>query len=446
MLKKINYLFVICIFTLLLWQCKKNTPTVDYDRYPVQISANIFVDGIEVNWSQVKSSDFIQYRVWRSINSDTISDKTAIGNSTNNSIVASITDFEKLNFKDNPISSFINNNKVYYRIETVLKNRSIWSRNLLVSFAENEILTTVNSVAFDKEKQLIFLLEFGTGKVFVFDGNQKKITKTINTTFAINTSNLSVGKRAGKTELYVVQNGILQVISTETLTLIESINLMQNNGGIVNNISTDESGKIFISRDDNKLIVVNRENNTIKTNELSALTPPFCRFYTIPNSKSLFFAQDSYPYTIGIVTMDDAKEQVTGVETQRDLKSIISSNYDMSRNFVISSDEFVVSGRGFTYDRNLNSVSRLAMSINPTSPSNLFKDIKLIDNDNFVSIGNNFSNALVINRWRTPNVNVKEAVITNSSMPIAIIPFGDKTWVVYNTPTSGKTIINQIKI
>ena len=446
MLKKINYLFALCIFTLFLWQCKKSASAVDYDRYPVQIFANVFVDGVELNWSQVKSSDFIQYRIWRSLSSDTIPDKINMGNNANNFVVASITDLERLNFKDISSSSFNTTDKIYYRVETVLKNRSIWSRNLLVLTAENEITSNISSVAFDKEKQLIFLLEFATGKIFVFDSNKKKVIKTINTSFSVNASNLIIGKRAEKTELYVAQEGILHVISTENLSLIESIDL--NQGGVVNfkNISTDENGKIFISRDDNKLVVVNRENNAIVISDLSTFTPQNCQLYTIPNNKSLFFVQNSYPYRIGILTMDDTKMKVKEVENERDLSNTVASVYDISRNFVLSADQFIVSGRGLIFDRNLNPLSRLMMGINSSSSSNLFKDIKLIDNDNFVSIGNNFSTNLIINRWRMPSVNLKEVLVSNGSTPIAIVPFSDKTWAVYYTPASGKTTISQIKI
>lgn len=445
MLKKITFFFLMLIFTLLMWQCKKSVPLIEYDRYPIQISGNFLIDGVDVNWSQVKSSDFIQYRIWRSITSDTIPDKPILNvNSAVN--VGSFADYEKINFKDINTSA-INAGRAYYRVEAVLKNRSVWSRNVLISNGDNEIFTNITSVAYDKEKQIIYMMEQSSQRIFVFYSKIGKVAKIIDTgSFSTNPSNLIIGKKGGKGELYLVQNGLLQIFSTDNFSLIASINLSQKNIGNSIFINTDGNGKVFISTDDNKLVVINRDDNSIKINDNSQLTSTFSRFYSIPNSNALFFVENLSPYTIGVVTLDASKMQIVDTEIKKELKTSVVFSNDFTRNFVINPNEFIVSGKGYVFNRSLISLGRL-LTTNNTSTTAPFKDIQVIDKENFLSVGNGFTtSSYSVNRWLTPNISVKETFVSNAVTPVAIVPFDDKIWVVNFNSTLSKTTIFQIKI
>jgi hypothetical protein len=428
--------FLICIFA-----CEDSVP--NYPAYPITLNVSNYADGPELSWTSIKSADFLRYRIWRTSNAkDTVPNNPVNGNDVF-IIATGLTDFETTTFKDQNNGVFSSSTSdFYYRVEAVLKNRSVWSQNILIKDSDSEIGPNVESITIDKSNDNVFFIDGSSNVVAKFNSDQEKIINTLTLPSGTTTFVSILGKKGQKSELYVADYKTLYIIDPEAMKITETITLPVR----VYEISTDNAGKIFFSTED-QLFIMDR-NNANKTYSYPDLTNTFglYRYYYIPQTDELLTVESSSPYTAAILQLDPTHTQKTGVIVQKELKTS-GVNSDYSKNLIFNKNTFILGSRGLVYERQLNNLGKLNISSNGTS-NLIFKTFRTVDDNTYLSFATNtFSgNAGTISTWKEPFTLQKENVLGSNLNPIDVLPMRNKTWLVYSKFTGvGKTYIGKIK-
>jgi hypothetical protein len=453
MLKKISCLLLFAAILFTHWSCKKELdPTKYSDPYPISIKVESSVEGNEITWSPVKTSDFVSYRIWRVTGAaDTIPNKPTTGTGTTLTAITTITDSEKISFSDAIGTSFATTTQTfYYRVEAVLKNRSILSRNFRLENTNNEINDNIGNVKFDKSRNEVYLLNSQGSNLHVFNTQSGTFIKIIPLPVSFqNAYFLATGKANGKNEVYVAAGKTIYVVDAEQGKTVETISLNFSFGVSITNVSTDNNGKLFISTSSTDLFVLDRNNkNAIEVSSYAIVTSspyPF-RFYDIPGENALLGVESNGLFRITTFKTNSSKTQLESMEKETTTLIPLNSSADVAKNFVLDANTFIISGRGYIYDRTLSSpFGRMLNSSNSANTTfHLFKDFQALDKNRYVSISATNTSSFTINSWRSPNTVIKEKFI-NSANAIGLVVFDENIWVVVSNFNTGRTSVKKYK-
>lgn len=418
----------------LLARCGEDENAPVYAPFPITAKISNYAEGPELSWTPIRSSDFVSYRIWRSATTDTIPTLSSgsISTSTAN-VVGFINESDKTTFVD---QTFVNNGSVlpffYYRIEAVLKNRSVWSKNIRSSEANGELNATINSVAFDNTTKKIYLFDQFGKKAIKFDSNKEEVEATYNLS-SFSTLFSSFSKKNNKNELYIAQETSILVLDADKFTKIDEIDVKEN----IYHLSADNSGRIFVTALD-KLIIVDRNNNNKQSFYNSASTSSgIYKYYFIPGTDQLLSVETASKFLTRILKLDASHTSVIGKEIEANLLGI-SSGISVNRALILSPDNFILGDRGYLFNRSLINLAKLNGQF---STGTIFKDIQALSSTSMIAIlaaansGTSFLPSVI--RFQYPNTLVEEKFLNNSALPTFVIPMGDKNWLVLNRLTTG---------
>jgi hypothetical protein len=443
MLRKICNFCTLFLSIFLLSRCGEDNNAPVYSPFPIEIKLSTYADGPEISWNQIRSSDFVSYRIWRSSTTDTVPTVNNGAISTTNAFsIGVVDDFEQTTFVDQTTGSFSTLPYYYYRVEAVLKNRSVWSRNIKSTESSSELNASINGVAFDKSTKKIYLFDQIGKKAIKFDSDKESIEATFNLSSS-STIYSSLGKKNNRNELYVAQEESIVVLDADNFTKIDEIALNEN----VYNLSSDNAGRIFATGID-KLIIVDR-NNANKQSFYNAVSTGsgIYKYYFISGKDELLSVESSSKYLTKILKLDASHTNVIGKEIESNLLGIAAGT-SINRALILSSDNFVLGDKGYVFNRSLVNLGKLNGQLNISNT--IFKDIQAINSTSMIAIisNSNSSSSLTasIIRYQLPNTLLEEKFLSNGTVPLFVIPMGDKNWLVMNKSNStGKSSIAKIR-
>ncbi len=435
MLRKI-YAYATIVATLLFISSCKEGDAPNYPAFPIEAKASFYLEGPEISWTALKSSDFTSYRVWRSAGLDTIPDNP-LGKAF---LVATISDPETINFIDFSFNNGGTGNN-FYRIECVLKNRSVWSKNVSLKSGLIELKSSVDAVAYDKNNDLIFLADRLTNTLYKFDTKKEIMSGSLifpNNSFS--SVQLNIGKKGGKTEVYLAQDDKLRIYDAATFKQTDLISLDKNILGI----SNDNEGRIFISTSDTLKIIDRNNDNKESIYDGSTAGSTVFRHHYIPGDNTLLRIESGNPFLCSILKLDATHTKITGVEVEQNLKGIASSS-DFNKIAFLDANKFIISNRGYVVDRTLTNIAKLNSSLS-SSTTTSFRDIQISNNQTILGafgISANSSNSIVT--WQYPNSIIGERQLSFNLLILFVMPMKDNTWVVVNNSNLGKIILAKLK-
>ncbi len=443
MLKKIS----ICSFLLLIifsfYRCGEDDNGPTYASFPIDAKLSFYADGPELSWNQIRSSDFVSYRIWRSISTDTVPTGSNGAISTNNAFAIGIlNDFEQTSFIDQTMGNFSPAPYYYYRIEAVLKNRSLWSKNIKSTEIGGELNATISNVVFDKNAKKIYLFDQFGKKAIKFDSDKESIVATYSLPSS-STTYTALGKKNNKNEVYVAQEASILVLDADNFTKIDEIILNEN----IYHLSSDNAGRLFATGID-KLIIVDRNNG----NKQSFYSAPssssgIYKYYFILEKDELLSVETTSKYLTRILKLNASHTDVIGKEIETNLIGIASGT-SLNRAIFLSSENFVLGDKGYVFNRSLVNQGKLNGQLNISTT--VFKDIQAVNSNSMIAIvaNSNSSSSLSpsIVRFQFPNILGEEKFLNNSVSPLFVVPMGDKNWLVMNKLNgTGKSSIGKIR-
>jgi hypothetical protein len=443
MFRKI-YIFCTLFLSIFLFsRCGDDENAPVYATFPITVKLATYADGPEISWNQIRSSDFTSYRIWRSSTTDTIPTIGSGAVSTPNAfVIGSIEDFEQTTFIDQTFSSFNTLPYYYYRVEAVLKNRSIWSRNIKNTESSSELNAFVNAVAFDKATKKIYLFDQFSKKAIKFDSDKESVEATFNLP-STSTIYTSLGKKNNKNELYIAQEESIVVLDADNFTKIDEIDLNEN----IYHLSADNAGRIFVTGID-KLIIVDRNNANKQSFYNAASTGAgIYKYYFIPGKDELLSVESSSKYLTKILKLNVSHTDVIGKEVESNLLGIAVGT-SLNRALILSPDNFVLGDKGYIFSRSLTNLGKLNGQLNISTT--VFKDIQAINSTSMIAIISNSNSSSSLNasivRFQFPNTLVEEKFLSSGTTALFVIPMDDKNWLVMNKSNStGKSSIAKIR-
>jgi hypothetical protein len=443
MLRKICIFCTLFLSIFLLSRCGEDDNAPIYSPFPIEAKLSVFADGPELSWNQIRSSDFISYRIWRSSTTDTVPTVNNGAISTVSAFsIGVVNDFEQTTFVDQTTGSFNILPYYYYRVEAVLKNRSVWSRNIKSTESGGELNAAINTVVFDKDIKKIYLFDQAGKKAIKFDSEKESVEATFNLTSS-STIYSSLGKKNNKNEIYIAQEESILVLDAETFTKIDEIALNEN----IYSLSSDNAGRMFATGID-KLIIVDRNNANKQSFYNSASTSTgIYKYYFISGKDELLSVESSSKYLTKILKLDASHTNVIGKEIESNLLGIAAGT-SINRALILSSDNFVLGDKGYVFNRSLTNLGKLNGQLNISNT--IFKDIQAISSTSMIAIvsssssSSSFSPSII--RYQFPNTLTEEKFLNSSNIPLFVIPMGNKNWLVVNKSNSaGKSSIAKIR-
>ncbi len=437
MLRKI-YFFATFVASLVFISSCQEDDAPNYPAFPIEAKASLYLEGPEISWTALKSSDLTGYRIWRSIGVDTVPDNPA-GKAF---LIGTISDPDILTLVDFNFNNSTSLNNVFYRVEGVLKNRSVWSKNVNLKNSSIELKSTVDAVAYDKNSNLIFLADRFNNTLYKFDAQKEAIVGSLTIpNSSVAAMQLSVGKKGSKTEVYLGQDTKLRIYDAETFKQTDLITLDKNILGI----SNDNEGRVFISTSDQlKMIDTNNGNKETTYDAITLGTTVFRHFY-IPGDNTLLKVESGSPFLCSILKLDATHTNVTGVEIEQKLKGVTTSLNDFSKVAILDANKFIISNKGYVVDRTLTNIAKLNSSFN-SSTTTVFRDIQINNKQNIIgSLGtSSISNNSIIT-WQYPNTVLDENTLSSSLSVLFLMPMKENTWAVVNNLNFGKVALAKIK-
>jgi hypothetical protein len=452
-MKKNNLIFLLFITSILLFSCKKDSNDGKYtDPYPISINVESTVEGNEITWSAVNSSDFVEYRVWRMEIippfNDTISNNINDGKANIKPSLISIKKNTQITTHIDLLGAFADDFDFhfYYRIEAVLKNRSIWSRNFLS--AEKKIIIDDDAIAavkFDEKSNEAYLFSSVKSRIYVFDGTKKEIVRKINLPYKGNTSfyPFSVGIFDNKKEAYLGRGKNLYIIDLIKGQVIDSIKSISTAPIVM--LRSDQSGKIYCSTSLGEFVVIDRKNSNAvfksKPNISGYLSG--LRYYDIPNeNKILGFFNKKNDRRMFIFKTNDAKTSVESVEKEINYPDNVNNEEDIGLYF-LKNNSFVFSKALYVFDKNLTNLGQ----IDKQHGSNYYLTDSQSANqaDTYFTAlftGVPLSCQTKVVKWKYPNIVTKEIFI-NNYCSVGLFPQKKITWIVLNDITYEKFTIKK---
>jgi outer membrane protein assembly factor BamB len=448
MMKKMFYLLLFVTIFALDFSCKK----IEYiDPYPIAIKVENALQGNEISWTAVNTSDFAEYKIWRTENStDTIEDNF-VGSKTLN-LVGTVTDIKKTSFIDD-IDKVLPSatQSFYYRVEVVLKNRHLWSRNILFSRKNKFITEKVSAVEYDKSRHEIYVLANNGKNLYVFNTQKEEFVQEVAIPIpSVYESFLATGKVNGRREVYVAGDRYVYVVDVEKGKIIESFDLdtVSISSPGMTQIVSDGNGKLLISTGQNYFFQLDRnnQNNISRVSTNSVLKKPL-RIYTTPETNTLLAVEPITPQVFILKTNNDQTKIENIDKTSNFAFSVV--NFDFSKNFVLDANNFILSRGGYVLDRNLKLQEDgiLIKYLDISQKNHYLQDLHPLEKDKFISVAepgaiSNSNYYFFIHTWKLPRTIIKEKQIMGYTS-FAVVPFDDVVWVVMSSPKTKNVYIRK---
>ena len=329
-------LFGISCSLLFILSCYKPDETVVYDPDPLKAKALYSSMGHHVSWKPISSSDFIEYKIWKSAEGDSINPQNL-----NKAILA---------FKSKVDTVFDDNQKddkiVNYRVEAVLKDRSVWSKNVKVIDNRIEIIKVdyfINKLFQDSKTNLIYLVVDQYLKIF---DNEKEVflpQKIFLGTIYFE-KGISFADFEGRRELYIANHKEIIIYDALTLTKLKTI---QYNFGI-NRFSIDNKNHFLVNSSYDDLTLIDRKDGETINSQIFKYRFEDLKYLPIQDK---FVAVDR-AYKIMYLRID--KELNIKIENLKTLeKPLDPSSYSYSKiGLFPDENHYVVSGQLTVLDRN----------------------------------------------------------------------------------------------
>jgi hypothetical protein len=191
-------LFFILLFSLHL-SCKKEADS--YPQFPIELSLADAVNGIQLNWPKVNTSDFIDYQLVRSTG-DSIPEFRFLSLNPRAFVIARFTDIKKTTFFDDQ-SNVSRTEKTYYRFFVRLEGRVLSSPNMVINSTIVNLGSSFSEILSNnsKDNPRFYLANSGKAECAIYDAKAEKITVKGSLNFN-NFTNLrmTLGSRNGANE------------------------------------------------------------------------------------------------------------------------------------------------------------------------------------------------------------------------------------------------------
>jgi hypothetical protein len=441
---------ILATLTLFSTACHKDTPT-NYGRYPLHLQATHSLEGVRLEWNNLpSSSDFRRYRIWRSNTSDTIPDNLEITTGANG--LSNIVKIDSTSDVTNKVAfdrltelSFLQNNQteVYYRVEVVLRNRSVLSPNIKIQAFSGLVIPSygkgVQAIS-NATNDLLYV--FSEDKVLVFDSKSEVFIKTIAlpSTFVFSSDYaLLLGKENGEDVIYVGNGTALSVLRASDLSEIETISFADFFGGSIAHISLDDKGLLYISNDGfvGALFTLNRKaaNEIIHYSNINTNGSNWVYEYS-PSAKKII----GFKYNSAIGAQRIAYMKLSPVAKTVEYDNSLAIASTIQNTFIAPPFRFLF------YDDGRLIVDKTGLQFNAdlTKYESVFEDAlsqgtyagqKYLDNDYLYVT----SNKLLV---AYGGLNKKTILKKLTVLPQDIFPMQDKIWLITNVKSSFGVNVN----
>ncbi len=175
-----RFFYPFLLFFLCQLSCKKQDNA--YPQFPIELSLAVLSNGVQLNWSKVNTSDFIDYQVVSSTG-DTIPDFRFLRTNPNVFVRTTIKDVKKTTFLDEQAVRV--NQKTYYRVFVHLTGRVLASPNMTTSFNVTDLGGSFSEIYghTSTNKPRFYLANSGKTGCSIYDPILDKITATGNFRF-----------------------------------------------------------------------------------------------------------------------------------------------------------------------------------------------------------------------------------------------------------------------
>jgi hypothetical protein len=138
-------------FSLLFsFSCKKET-LPHYPQISIQLKVTDVLNGTQLDWSKVETSDFINYTVVRSFK-DSIPDFANLSQNPNAEVIIRSSDAKNPSFTDEK-TNFGNIDRTYYRVFVQLEGRTLASPNVLTNLDVEQLYSPFDYVISNNSKE-----------------------------------------------------------------------------------------------------------------------------------------------------------------------------------------------------------------------------------------------------------------------------------------------------
>ena len=430
--KQLSYCLLLALAFLNI-VCKKDiatpvTPPIKTNPYSITLKVEEFADGPEVTWTAAKSKTFVEYRVLVAYFNEDIPDNPT-ANSKHIAIVVKKNSTDTLLKLTNNLIFNGNTFTTSYRIQAIFSDSEpVISRRFSYNESQNSIKSIISTIKSDNEE--IFALNTAGSVLNIFNTKTKQFNlinlSSSGQSFSVPTL-LELNISQNTREALIIQNSFIEVIDLKTRSIVKKI--LYNNpigedivAGFVNN------GKLYISTNQNNIVIIDRNDNDKITKIKGLQSSSFFRYYKIPNENTLLAVEGNSPYTLAVVQLS-----VNGLDLANIEKKVLSGITDYTEaviNILIDNNTFLIGNRGLLYDRKLNNIGTISSKINSfvsiSDACKLGKDF-LVINFNIVSAYNNVS---LINEKR----------MYDGSIPVNVTVINNQVWVVGNSSFNNKAL------
>jgi hypothetical protein len=352
--------------------------------------------------------------------------------------LATITDSEKTTFKSNNNFSVNKNVDTYYKVEVVLKNRSVWSRNAKLDYKPTATYNRqVDRILTDEVSKQLYLFTNTEGAIQVFDSEAEKMTnvQTIQTDFPFSNFSYCFGDFNGKRELYIAAKQSLYIFEASTLALTKKVTFTSS----MTSVATNNKGALYLQSlaSPYDLLVYDRATfTTIK--KYPQMNPYQLRYLPIQNK--LLGVNTDFPQPARYINLSDDGKVITGSTAEVSLYTQNGNLGDLTK-IEVSKDEeiFIIGSLPAYFDKSLKLKGTPDKSFNGS-----FVDYKFDPTTNVTY-------AIRTNDKSLTSINNKGNIssLTNfSSFPIKIAVVGNKKWIFtypLNTVFTGETQIEKFE-
>lgn len=351
---------------LLFAGCLRDSPPVPdtYQAYPLSITTDELPNGsFRLRWNAIKSVDFIEYQVVRSIGDSVpyISDNKVTLSSINPNLelIKRISDADSTFFIDEVT---VPTTKTYLRVFAVLNNRNLSSRNVQMPLKANakEVVFTATDVLFvPEDKRLVMINQTQNSQtnqlgVYHTDLNTLTTTQQFNIFFQQN-SEVSYGRFNNISEIY---------IPNFSQILIKNFNNINATNGFSTSSGSIES--IFFDRESNIFLTIGSQNTRINSflrSGASISSTGFASFTTSQTQNGYVFRSANLNQEVIAVSVTNGssdliwlKYNATGPQIIRLLKNLVTKTLPITkRPFVLMPDNqyFVTGNKGLIFNRDM---------------------------------------------------------------------------------------------
>ena len=424
-----NYLLLI-LCVIFFARCYKEDTNVKYDPNPIKLNATHSFKGTKLTWTTLpQSAEFVSYRVYRSINNDTINEKNL---SANAFVAFSTTDNETSSFFDNSQGFGTIQGVVYYRVEVVFKNRSVWSKNVLLVDNAKIINEDFSNIYTDKETSKLYLYNDIEGVMKIYNLEQQKLLDA-NLKFApfAFIGGLAFGTFNGSREMYITDSTDLRIYDANTFELIKTIDLQHNVSGII----IGKNNVLYISIVNSVYDVLvfdrNTETKTLHTN--SGNTVNLVLMYLPNKNKLVALNFKAMQPTLNYFELSADGKTITASSPNVSVGNKLASTNNFTLiNYLSNNETFVIGNQVSIFDKDFKFIASPPQEFN-----GIYNNFTVTKDDNIIEV-RQFDSSI-----RQSN---SKGIVTNKLIikyfPKQIINIKDKSWIICNS--NNNNLVNTI--